>query len=42
MRAVLLRNPSLTTGETPEDQEFVAHGIRGASDSSTHPPKSPL
>jgi BREX system ATP-binding protein BrxC/D len=34
--------PESATGEMPEDQEFVAHGIRDASNSSTHPPKSPL
>ena len=34
--------PESGTRETPEDKELVAHDIRGASDSSTNPPKSPL
>ncbi len=35
-------DPESVTGETPEDQEFVAHGIRGVPDSSTNLPQSPL
>lgn len=35
-------DPGSATGETREDQEFVAHGIRSVSDSSTNLPQSAL
>lgn len=35
-------DPESATEETPEDQEFASHGIRGASGPSNHSPKSPL
>lgn len=35
-------DPESVLEETPEDQEFVAHGLRGVPDSATNLPHSPL